>query len=132
METIRQRWIPAAVAGKSFIEVGGLWGVVNEQVTIAHDCGATTGRRLESDRLCPLVVVLHAALRRVHAVPRRVQRPVHGTILARSRDVLLGLAKLNRSRWVSSQKCAWRLTSLRVRSTEWPRLARSDPAQSVS
>jgi hypothetical protein len=42
MEPIRQQWIPQAVAGKSFIEVGGLWGVVNEQVTIAHAAGATS------------------------------------------------------------------------------------------
>jgi hypothetical protein len=42
MDPIRQRWIPAAVAGKSFIEVGGLWGVVNEQVTMAHASGATS------------------------------------------------------------------------------------------
>jgi Methyltransferase domain len=41
MEPIRQQWIPDAVAGKSFIEVGGLWGVVNEQVTTAHAAGAT-------------------------------------------------------------------------------------------
>jgi hypothetical protein len=42
MEPIRQQWIPQAVAGKSFIEVGGLWGVVHEQITIAHAAGATS------------------------------------------------------------------------------------------
>jgi hypothetical protein len=41
MEPIRQQWISQAAAGKSFIEVGGLWGVVNEQVTTAHAAGAT-------------------------------------------------------------------------------------------
>jgi hypothetical protein len=42
MEPIRQQWIPEAVAGKTFIEVGGLWGVVNEQITTAHAGGATS------------------------------------------------------------------------------------------
>jgi hypothetical protein len=42
MEPIRQQWIPQAVEGKSFIEVGGLWGVVNEQITLAHSAGATS------------------------------------------------------------------------------------------
>ncbi len=42
MEAIRQQWIPQAVEGKSFTEVGGLWGVVNEQVTTAHAAGATS------------------------------------------------------------------------------------------
>jgi hypothetical protein len=41
MESIRQQWIPQAVVGKTFIEVGGLWGVVNEQITTAHSAGAT-------------------------------------------------------------------------------------------
>jgi len=41
VEPIRAHWIAEAVAGKSFIEVGGLWGVVNEQVTTAHAAGAT-------------------------------------------------------------------------------------------
>jgi hypothetical protein len=42
MEPIRQQWIPQAAEGKSFIEVGGLWGVVNEQITLAHSAGATS------------------------------------------------------------------------------------------
>jgi hypothetical protein len=42
MEPISQQWIPQAVAGKSFIEVGGLWGVVNEKVTTAHAAGAVS------------------------------------------------------------------------------------------
>ena len=42
MEPIRQQWISQAATGKSFIEVGGLWGVVNEQVTTAHAAGATS------------------------------------------------------------------------------------------
>lgn len=40
-EPIREQWIAAAAAGKSFAEVGGLWGTVNEQVTVAAQAGAT-------------------------------------------------------------------------------------------
>jgi SAM-dependent methyltransferase len=40
-EPIREQWIAAAAAGKSFAEVGGLWGTVNEQVTVAASAGAT-------------------------------------------------------------------------------------------
>lgn len=41
-EPIREQWIAAAAAGKSFAEVGGLWGTVNEQVTVAAQAGATS------------------------------------------------------------------------------------------
>jgi SAM-dependent methyltransferase len=40
-EPIREEWVAAAAAGKSFAEVGGLWGTVNEQVTVAARAGAT-------------------------------------------------------------------------------------------
>ena len=40
-EPIREEWIATASAGKSFAEVGGLWGTVNEQVTRAG-ASATT------------------------------------------------------------------------------------------
>jgi hypothetical protein len=40
-EPIREQWIAGAAAGKSFAEVGGLWGTVNEQVTVAARAGAT-------------------------------------------------------------------------------------------
>ncbi|WP_407525533.1 hypothetical protein [Methylobacterium oryzisoli] len=33
--------IAKIVQGKSFAEVGGLWGLVNEKVSVAHDAGAT-------------------------------------------------------------------------------------------
>jgi hypothetical protein len=48
MEPIRRQWIPEAVPGKSFIEVGGLWGVVNEQVTVAHAAGATSVTQIDA------------------------------------------------------------------------------------
>jgi hypothetical protein len=48
VEPIREQWIPQAVAGKSFIEVGGLWGVVYEQVTTAHAAGATSLTQIDS------------------------------------------------------------------------------------
>lgn len=41
METIRHEWITTAVRGHTFAEVGGLWGTVNEQVTVAAAGGAT-------------------------------------------------------------------------------------------
>ena len=40
-EPIREQWVAAAAAGKSFAEVGGLWGTVNEQVSVAARAGAT-------------------------------------------------------------------------------------------
>lgn len=40
-ESIREEWVAAAAVGKSFAEVGGLWGTVNEQVTVAARAGAT-------------------------------------------------------------------------------------------
>lgn len=40
-ESIRARWVAGASAGKSFAEVGGLWGTVNEQVSVAARAGAT-------------------------------------------------------------------------------------------
>jgi predicted O-methyltransferase YrrM len=41
MDTIREQWVTEAAAGKSFAEVGGLWGTTNEQVTVAARAGAT-------------------------------------------------------------------------------------------
>ncbi len=38
---LRESWIAAVASGSSFAEVGGLWGVVNEQVTVAAAAGAT-------------------------------------------------------------------------------------------
>jgi SAM-dependent methyltransferase len=40
-DPIREGWISAAAPGKTFAEVGGLWGTVNEQVTVAARAGAT-------------------------------------------------------------------------------------------
>jgi hypothetical protein len=40
-EPICERWVTEAVPGRSFAEVGGLWGTVNEQVTAAALAGAT-------------------------------------------------------------------------------------------
>jgi hypothetical protein len=37
---IRKEWIERIVPGRSFAEVGGLWGTVNEQVTVAAKGGA--------------------------------------------------------------------------------------------
>jgi len=41
-EPTREAWITSAAAGKSFAEVGGLWGTVNEQVSVATKAGATS------------------------------------------------------------------------------------------
>lgn len=40
-EPLREAWIAEAVPGRTFAEVGGLWGVVNEQVTVAGGAGAS-------------------------------------------------------------------------------------------
>jgi hypothetical protein len=39
-EPISEQWVAASVQGKSFAEVGGLWGTVNERVTVAARAGA--------------------------------------------------------------------------------------------
>lgn len=41
-EPIREKWVSEAAVGKSFAEVGGLWGITNEQVTVAARAGATS------------------------------------------------------------------------------------------
>lgn len=38
----RDEYIAQVTKGRSFAEVGGLWGIVNEKVTVAHRCGATS------------------------------------------------------------------------------------------
>ena len=40
-EPIREQWITEATQGRTFAEVGGLWGTVNETVTVAAAAGAT-------------------------------------------------------------------------------------------
>ena len=37
----RDEWIERIVPGKSFVDVGGLWGLVNEKISPAHNAGAT-------------------------------------------------------------------------------------------
>lgn len=39
---IRDTYIADVVAGKTFAEVGGLWGTVNEKISVAHKHGATS------------------------------------------------------------------------------------------
>jgi hypothetical protein len=41
MLDIRNQYIAQVVGNKSFAEVGGLWGTVNEKVSVAHQGGAT-------------------------------------------------------------------------------------------
>ncbi len=40
MADLRDEYLSRVVQGKSFAEVGGLWGTVNEKVSVARDCGA--------------------------------------------------------------------------------------------
>ncbi len=40
MGDARDRYIGQVVAGRSFADVGGLWGTVNEKVSVAHRSGA--------------------------------------------------------------------------------------------
>ncbi len=42
MSDVRNTYISRVVAGKSFADVGGLWGTVNEKVSVAHMYGART------------------------------------------------------------------------------------------
>ena len=37
----RDRFLKRVVKGKSFADVGGLWGVVNERLSVAHEFGAS-------------------------------------------------------------------------------------------
>jgi 2-polyprenyl-3-methyl-5-hydroxy-6-metoxy-1,4-benzoquinol methylase len=37
----RDAWIEKIVSGKTFVDIGGLWGLTNEKVTSAHHAGAT-------------------------------------------------------------------------------------------
>lgn len=37
----RDQYIAQVVKGRSFLEVGGLWGVVNEKISVAHKFGAS-------------------------------------------------------------------------------------------
>lgn len=39
---LRDEYISRVVAGKTFVDVGGLWGTVNEKISLAHECGATS------------------------------------------------------------------------------------------
>jgi 2-polyprenyl-3-methyl-5-hydroxy-6-metoxy-1,4-benzoquinol methylase len=40
-EDPRDQYISRVVTGRSFADVGGLWGIVNEKVSVAHHYGAT-------------------------------------------------------------------------------------------
>ena len=42
MSDVRDTYLGQVVAGKSFADVGGLWGTVNEKVSVAHAHGART------------------------------------------------------------------------------------------
>jgi tetratricopeptide (TPR) repeat protein len=39
---VRDQYIAQVVSGKTFAEVGGLWGTVNEKISVAHRCNATS------------------------------------------------------------------------------------------
>ncbi len=40
-EDICNQWIARVAGGKSFLEVGGLWGEISERAAPAHEVGAT-------------------------------------------------------------------------------------------
>jgi hypothetical protein len=40
MNDKKNQWIAEAVAGKSFMDIGGLWGTINEKVSVAVKAGA--------------------------------------------------------------------------------------------
>jgi hypothetical protein len=39
---LRDEYVARVVSGKTFAEVGGLWGTINEKVSVAHQNGATS------------------------------------------------------------------------------------------
>jgi hypothetical protein len=41
MSDPRDEFISRVVKGKTFADLGGLWGAVNEKVSVAHKAGAT-------------------------------------------------------------------------------------------
>ena len=41
MDDIRDRFIEKVAAGKRFVDIGGLWGMVNEKATVAAAAGAS-------------------------------------------------------------------------------------------
>ena len=43
MRDVRDTYIRQVVAGKSFADIGGLWGTVNEKVSVAHTHGVRMG-----------------------------------------------------------------------------------------
>jgi SAM-dependent methyltransferase len=45
---IRDQYIARVVQGKTFAEVGGLWGTVNEKISIAHRCDASALTMIDS------------------------------------------------------------------------------------
>jgi SAM-dependent methyltransferase len=47
-EPIREEWISSVVPGRTFAEVGGLWGTINEQVTVAALAGATATTMIDA------------------------------------------------------------------------------------
>lgn len=38
---VRDKYISRVVKGNTFADIGGLWGTVNEKVSVAHRCGAS-------------------------------------------------------------------------------------------
>src|SRR4051794_20843932 len=44
---VRKEWIERVAAGRTFAEVGGLWGTVNEQGTVAAKGGAREVRMID-------------------------------------------------------------------------------------
>jgi 2-polyprenyl-3-methyl-5-hydroxy-6-metoxy-1,4-benzoquinol methylase len=47
-EPIREEWISSITPGKTFAEVGGLWGTVHEQVTVAARAGAASTTMIDA------------------------------------------------------------------------------------
>lgn len=46
-DDLRDEYISRVVAGKTFVDVGGLWGTVNEKVSVAHKHGALSVTMLD-------------------------------------------------------------------------------------
>ena len=82
MRDVRDTYISQVVAGKSFADVGGLWGTVNEKVSVAHTHGASTLTMLDVSPRDSELWILFDERRRTLRIP--AVECVSGDILALS------------------------------------------------
>lgn len=80
MSDLRDEYIGKVVKGKSFADVGGLWGMVNEKVSVAYRCGASALAMIDVSPLGHELWHLFEDRRRALGLPE--VRCISGDILA--------------------------------------------------